>query len=127
MMRRIALVILAAGLSSAGVAGPQFQSEKLGIYPVYELSRTTLSENGQATRTVVNHHSFLAGLIDFERRPEWFKVRLGPILYQKRGSDHLVQPILFAGTDYMYDSEKGVVQPLVPIETDFAYTAQLIN
>ena len=99
-------------------------TEKIGIYPIYERDVTAL-DDGESSEVIVDLHSALGGLIAVERRPEWFFVRIGPAVYQKRVNEHYFQPILLSGTDYLYDSDQGVRQVLVPLETDVAYTSIL--
>ena len=121
-MRTKVIVAVLTTMLNVGIWG-QVRSVELDLYPLGELSATTCDECGHHGQVGISRLSLLAGLIEWEQRPDWIKFRLAPLLYQRLKNQHYIQPILLGGADYRYDSRQGVAQELAQLDTDLAYTA----
>lgn len=81
-------------------------------YPLMEVNVVESTEAGSGKEIRGIRLSFIAGALEFVKRPELIKFRLVPLVYQKIQHEQHLQVLLLGPKVYVYEDKKGVVLEL---------------
>lgn len=69
-------------------------------YPLFESNRLLVVERDGDVELRLGRLAFLAGAIELVRRPQWFKLRLPPLIYQHGRNQRHLSPVLLSTVVY---------------------------